>query len=288
MIRRELRCDGSDQWLLVSQVEHARVSGVLASAWTADDFSPRVTSGEPLANETTAEILAAITHHDDGWAAWEAAPKIDPEHARPYSFISEMPLDESLAIWDGSIAAAAEIGPLAGWMVAGHFYELLAGSDDAAKESAAMNWLETTDRQRQSWLQTWLASSSKNSTPVAERALRLLQLTDVLSLWLFRICPLTAAADPREAEPFELHWPQSEVGPYRFAPAGCPSSQPEQMDHDSFCRWNVVCDPWTFADAELNLAAEVWLVPKRRYSSSEELVNMRRPAKLGWQLSAGQ
>jgi hypothetical protein len=288
MIRRELqRAVGTDEWLLVSQVEHAQVSGALASAWKADDLSPRACDGQTLAAETTAEILAAITHHDDGWAAWEAAPRIDPEHGRPFSFISEMPFEESLAIWDGSIAAAGEIGPLAGWMVAGHFYELLAGSGDVAKERTSSDWLDATERRRGKWLQVWLAASPDNSTRIADRALRLLQLTDVLSLWLFRICPLTAEGDPPDAEPFELHWPHSETGPYRFTPIGCTSTRPGGAKPVGLSGWSVAGVPWPFAEAVLYLTAQAWLVPKRRYSSTEDLVNVRRQAKLEWRLTAG-
>src|SRR6187200_2267627 len=110
MIRRELKLtDNSTIWLLVSQVEHARMSGELVRDWR-EAFSP--------------DVVDAIAHHDDGWAAWEDEPKLDPARGAPYSFL-EMPLAESLSIWDKSIAAARAFGPLGGWIVAGHFYNLL-------------------------------------------------------------------------------------------------------------------------------------------------------------------
>ena len=288
MIRRDLhRDDGPHEWLLVSQVEHARVSGALAGAWTADDLSPRVCQGAPVARETTDEILAAIAHHDDGWASWEAAPKIDPAHGRPFSFIGEMPLADSLAIWDGSIAAARGIGPLAGWMVAGHFYELLVGSGDVAKEQAGTGWLESTDRNRQQWLQDWLAADRDNSTHVANRALQLLQLADQLSLWLCRFCPLSAADAPQEVPPLVLDWPESGVGPYRFTPCRRGTRSPQSADRPARSEWLVAGIPWSFANRELRLTATAWLAPARRYADSAELVNVRRPVKLQWQFIAG-
>ncbi len=54
MIRRELKLnDGAAVWLLVSQVEHARMSGELVRNWR-EEFSP--------------DVVEAIAHHDDGWA----------------------------------------------------------------------------------------------------------------------------------------------------------------------------------------------------------------------------
>ncbi len=125
MIRREMMlADGAAIWLLVSQVEHAHVSGEVVQHWR-DAFSP--------------DVAEAVCHHDDGWATWEAAPKMNPEVGGPYSFL-EMPLAESLTIWDESIAAGRKFGPLAGWMVAGHFYNLLADSD-RANDPPAIAWL---------------------------------------------------------------------------------------------------------------------------------------------------
>lgn len=288
MIRRELDTDdGDNQWLLVSQVEHAHLSGELARAWTADDLSPRVCDGQPTPRDTTDEIFAAVAHHDDGWADWEAAPAIDPAHRRPYSFISEMPLADSLAIWDGSIAAVREIGPLAGWMVAGHFYELLAASGDAVKEQMAAGWLRSTERQRCEWLQSWQAAASGNTARIADRALRLLQLADQLSLWLCRFCPLAVEAARPDAEPFILDWQDSGVGLYRLAPRRRATQSSKSADQSSDSDWAVVCTPWPFVDAQLNLAADAWLAPVRKYTSSAELVNVRRPVKLGWLLTTG-
>src|SRR5262245_45303071 len=100
MIRRKLTLSNeAPLWLLVSQVEHARISGELARHWK-DVFSQ--------------EVINAIAHHDDGWAKWEDSPKLNREIGGPYSFL-EMPLTEALSIWDESIAAARNFGPLGGY-----------------------------------------------------------------------------------------------------------------------------------------------------------------------------
>src|SRR3954465_2719915 len=102
MIRRELKLSADSAiWLLIQQVEHARISGELVRNWR-DEFS--------------ADVVEAIAHHDDGWTSWENEPKFNPAVGAPYSFL-EMAIAESLVIWDGSIAAARKFGPLAGYIV---------------------------------------------------------------------------------------------------------------------------------------------------------------------------
>src|ERR1700754_3881963 len=132
MIRRDIQLAEDERlWLLISQVEHAHVSGELTRNLK-----------EPFSHE----VVEAITHHDDGWAGWEASPKLNPEIGGPYSFV-EMPLPETLVIWDGSIAAARKFGPLAGFMVAGHFYNLLSGSEHAG-QPAAIAWMAAKRKSR--------------------------------------------------------------------------------------------------------------------------------------------
>ena len=92
---------------LISQVEHARVSGELVRHWH-EQFSH--------------DVVEAIAHHDDGWAAWEAEPKLNPEIGAPYSFL-EMPLAESLVIWDHSIAAARQVWAAGGLYRGGTFLQ---------------------------------------------------------------------------------------------------------------------------------------------------------------------
>src|SRR4029079_9931152 len=100
MIRREIKLnDDAAIYLMIPQVEHARMSGELVRHWR-DEFSP--------------DVVDAIAHHDDGWAEWENEPKLNSTVGAPYSFL-EMPLAESLTIWDRSIAAARQFGPLAGY-----------------------------------------------------------------------------------------------------------------------------------------------------------------------------
>src|SRR5688572_1759821 len=135
MIRREITSpNGEKLWLLISQVEHARVSGEITANWR---------------EELTDDVVDAIAHHDDGWTSWEADPKLNPEIGAPFSFL-EMPVAAALVIWDHSIAAAEKFGPLAAYIVAGHFYNLLSNSENA-KDPLAIAWLTAKRKHRTVW-----------------------------------------------------------------------------------------------------------------------------------------
>ena len=43
-------------------------------------------------------ILRGVAHHDDGWAEWDAAPRVNPANGMPRSFL-EMRMRDSTAIW---------------------------------------------------------------------------------------------------------------------------------------------------------------------------------------------
>lgn len=181
MIRREATDpDGKPAWILISQVEHARLSAEVARHWGA---------GGVLPLEPRDELLTTIAHHDDGWAAWEERPSIDPAHGRPYDFM-EMPLEEALPIWDRSIAVAQRLaGRLGGWLVASHFCVLLRRGRDAHPHPAdyverADAWLVEADQHRARWLAEWQRRNpARHTAELADRGLAQLQMFDALSLW---------------------------------------------------------------------------------------------------------
>ncbi len=263
MIRREPAAPDADgaQWILISQVEHARLSGALADHWGAAPVVPLVDRDE---------LLWAIVHHDDGWAAWERSPGVEPDHARPRSF-TEMPLDEGLEIWTASITGAAEHGPLAGYTVAGHFCELLRRYDtgwkhDAEKTAQAERFLATFDRLQEACFTAWQARSpSKNTPELAGRALAQLQLFDVLSLWF--CCDEATTAD-------EFETPAGP--PIALSPTGS-AARGEPMA--------VRLSPWPLTVPALNLEVRGRAVPVRRYESREELAAVPlQTVQLRWRL----
>jgi hypothetical protein len=266
MIRRNLTFeDGSAGWLLVSQVEHARVSGEIARAWR-EQFSQ--------------DVVDAITHHDDGWAEWEAAPQLDPARGRPLSFV-EMPIVESLQIWNRSIEAAHRFGDLAGAIVAGHFLGLASGSDQAQKPLVA-HWSRGWSIFRLGWTGEWESRSDANTPRVFERAQQMLMAADLLSLWLCMDGPVLSAGDeslPNQAQPNREMQSRSAtvLGKYRFEPQAKSLSATD-------LEWRGSLAPWPFTVEELELAAPARAVRAKTYANWQAIVAESRPFELRWRL----
>ncbi len=251
MIRRSL---GTQNWALISQVEHARLSGALAQAWGRAPFAPL---------DPRDEIIAAAVHHDDGWSAWEIAPKVSSETGRPLDF-TETQLTDSLAIWRESIRRAANIGPLATYMVSGHFSALLERfptrwKDDASLQPLAHNFLNEQSDERQGALAKWKKLSAGSASPAAaERAVAWLQMFDVMSLWL-------CVAERSESETF--HTPDG--------PAVTLSPSPGAYD--------IQVSPWPFREQVLQVEVVGRSVAAQRYANSSDLVTApAEPVTLKW------
>ncbi len=254
MIRREISHAGCPrQWLLVSQVEHARLSGLLAENGLSQ-----------LDAAVRSDLQQAIGHHDDGWADWDAAMPIDQEHHRPWAF-HELPLELSLPIWTASIDAAAEIGPLAGCIVAGHFLALLDASEKSAPNAEA--WQREMSARREAWFAEWQNfDPERHTSSLAEEALHWLQLFDVLSLWLCNVCP--GQGEPTDKCPTS----------YRLF-----ADKPLETEF-SYQQGKVRVSPWRFDVSSLQLEAVGWVVPVREYINAEALFAAREQCSVRWEL----
>ncbi|MBS0209508.1 MAG: DUF3891 family protein [Planctomycetes bacterium] len=246
MIRRTMTIAGNPAWALIAQADHAHLAYEFATAWGPEPFAP-------LADRQ--QVLRAVRHHDDGWPAWDVAPSVDASSGRPLQF-TEMPLAESLAIWQRSIDVTAAIGPLAAWMVAGHFSALLRHTNSwqitsSLPTSQAHEFLARQDADRLGWFADWQGVDPTGNTPAAaQRALELLQFFDALSLWY--CC--SAAEQPK---PLTIPGGQ----PLRLAPEGA--------DPDGTLR--IGWQPWPFAASEMASSVTARAVPPGRYPGAAEL-----------------
>lgn len=263
MIRREgIDSDGTHVWLLIEQIEHARLAATLAQHWQL---------GQILPERVRAEWLQAVLHHDDGWDAWDAQPGIDPGDGRPLNF-NEMPTAESTGIWRRSVAAAAACGPLAEYAVAGHFRALLLRFDswrkaDAAARQAGEHFLQFADGTMATALAAWQAPAEGLTVHVAERALQLLQFFDALSLWFCceaRIAPQTFTPPRLAAVTFDPVRGSARV-----------ADQPSVF----------AVSPWPFDVQDLELSLAAWSVPAFPYARFRlENTSSSRRLPLTWRL----
>ena len=251
-----IRCPSSSEsgeplWLLIPQQEHAALAWQLARHWSGQSHWP---------SATARVVLAAIRHHDDGWQAWDSAPGLDADHGRPLSF-TEMPLAESLPIWSASIGACESLGPLAPWMVAGHFAALLEASSNR-DAPAASAWLAATRTQRAQWLQAWRhGSQPQGQLELAAEALAALQFFDELSL---RLC---LALVPTS---------ESEQAKSSLLPRLLPDPQDPRI---------VRVRPWSWLVSRLELGVDAYELAAEPPLSGRQLrIQQCRPRKLHWTL----
>jgi len=102
--------------LAIAQPAHAVLSGRLAEAW-ADDL-PR-------------DLVIATGRHDDVWANWDTAPRLNPRTGRPQTFL-ELDASDRVQVWSQAPAVAASLGPEAELWVLRHAERLHASYDEAA------------------------------------------------------------------------------------------------------------------------------------------------------------
>ncbi|MCI0334096.1 MAG: DUF3891 family protein [Planctomycetes bacterium] len=268
MIRREITtANGAKLWLLVSQVEHAHMSGELARHWR---------------EAFTRDVVDAIAHHDDGWAAWEAEPKLNPETGAPFSFL-EMPVPAALVIWDHSIAAAGEFGPLAAYIVAGHFYNLLNNSEHA-KDPLAVAWLTAKRKHRTGWLDEWVRADPSQTLEYAKRAQQMLLVADLFSLWLCCDSPTdrnreTILGQSAMKLQTDMLFSQFQFSVQEF--------EIKSFSHDERIEalsWSVGVHPFPCRTAPISLPAECIAVPAVPYASWQELKAASWPVALRWRL----
>lgn len=257
MIRRDaIDRSGQPAWILISQVAHARLAAAVAEVWGKAPFATLVPRDE---------VLAGIEHHDDGWAAWERSPKVDPRSGRPLDF-TEVTIDDWLPIWQNSIDAAAQHGPLPGCMVAGHFVALLQRFDSRWKQvpaytQLAMSFLVRQENATATWLRQWCVmhgTTSDQAQTTAARSIAELQWFDWLSLWL-------CCGERTDAVTFDTPSGRLTITP-----------QPDRR---------MLLDPWPLTVAQFEVSAPGRQVAARQYTSADELA--QAPAsevKLRWTL----
>lgn len=256
MIRRDVIDEnGRPAWMLISQVEHAGLAGRLAEHWGAGPFAPY---------RLHADVLAAVFHHDDGWASWEESPGVDRQTGRPLDF-TEMPAAEAVAIWRDSIGTCARVSPLAATLVSDHFTVLAQRAanwkKDAESARAMERFVAEQDGLRRQWNEQWRGDrSEERARQVEVIGLAQLQFFDIVSLWF-------CCSERSEAVTFD-------------SPGGLPVTfSPRRSDQ-------MTVAPWPFTVSELNLEVRACQIPVKNYPDTRALAPAMLETSLSWRLTA--
>ncbi len=187
-----VRDRGAD-WQVVLQTDHADLSGAFARAWF--DRAPRHES-----------LTVAAERHDDGWAVWERAPRIDRDTRRPVNFL-DVDVTSHLAFYRAGIAAISEQDPYAGLLVSMHgagIYLQRYGRDTSLGLSRAAEVQELVDAfitEQEAGYEARIAETGVSGDD-RWRDYELLQLFDRLSL---HFCMRDAeAGEAAELQGYEL------------------------------------------------------------------------------------
>ena len=149
----------------ITQVDHARLSGEIAKRIAEEMF--------PALDKSVSE---ATSLHDEGWHELDAAP--------PVRTFLDVPPPDFLRAWRGSVQAAANVSPLGGVMVGGHFYRLgkarLELAPNTPKDKQLLTeFLSEQEHSRRQW-----QSQATVSGEHLEVLIDFLQFCDVFSLYL--------------------------------------------------------------------------------------------------------
>lgn len=264
MIRREEpRADGDPRWLLISQLEHARLAHDVAVAWGAPQYHPLVPRDL---------ILDAVLHHDDGWQAWEMHPDIEPLEGRPRNFL-EMAPSEALCIWRESILIATKLGALEAYMVSTHFTHLAERSSHHTNDTTVRQAMDSFIREQTGLQKEWLAGWVETVAMSLDEQMTLrvqgyhaakrLRMFDALSLWLCMSGP---------TEPLKLQTNVARERPLVFTPQGP----------------YIQVAPWPFEPPIVKLSIRARGVPMRKYIDADDLAG--EPGDwitLSWQFVPG-
>ena len=179
-------------WLL-TQTDHSRLAGFLASHW-----GNNATFARPRPYES---VTRAATFHDFGWLRYETQPDIQPETGEPYTFLNLPLRTDQLEAYQWCADWLSGVDPYSGLLVGMHRVGLWKSRYDTIREPA---WRGPTADQQPPAIQAFVAREEPRQAAQREAIgddtiwtnYRLLQVWDVLGLYFTCGEPYEHAVEP--------------------------------------------------------------------------------------------
>ncbi|MGO4890341.1 DUF3891 family protein [Anaerobacillus sp. MEB173] len=176
-------------FILVTQHDHAEISGQLAEHWKKEllsDLSKRE------------DFLYGVYQHDKCWIDLDSSPFWNDEINAPYSFI-DFPLVPRLVHYKHGIDTIEDENPYAALLCSMHYCALIGRNPEKAK------WFLINERERQQKLKKLTGINSYEKKESIKTQLNILQFCDHLSIYLCNSepgVPTKAAMNRSELLPF--------------------------------------------------------------------------------------
>jgi hypothetical protein len=250
--------------LLILQIDHSRVAGLLAAHWGNDLFAPL----RPYAS-----MVVAAQEHDSGWWDWEIKPTIN-DQGYPIDYINtSKSLGKSkLDFFRNGIERVAQQDPYAGLIDLMHGvglltrgYGLLKYMPDYSPDPQVQDFLRDEEALRLQLLQTLRSSETYRDLATDEHIwtnYKLMEIFDQLGQFICNRYPFNT--DSRKNGPSNT---LSDVPvPVR------PGLDDVQLTVDVQDETRAVIRPWPFDAEILEISFPARLVPDRPYSSQAEFL----------------
>lgn len=182
-----------DQFVLIEQHEHGRLSGDIAR-----QLNPMILNEQ---DPYAAEVIGAVYEHDRGWIALDKVPSWNPESGAPYTF-EDYPLAPKLDAYREGLREIEEQSLYAALICSLHY-----ASFTHQAHTPEFKAFLAEEVSRQERLRTRLGLSEQDET--VYKHFRLLQLCDDLSLYVCMNEP--GAAKDQEHPWFRDGFPNTEV-----------------------------------------------------------------------------
>ena len=197
-----VRYESDGSIVMITQNDHAQLSGLFASHWGNDKFEKPRPYGS---------MVRAAMYHDRGWINYETSPQLNPETGKTPSY-REVPNDKAqLAAFEWAGDWLGSIDPYAGLMVARHRTGLWQGRYGViAQPPAIQRGTLPPD------IKIFIGRNEEKQKPIADgfdakelaTNYNLLQVWDLISLY---ICSTETLKDDR-IEPVPLSYSGKSAG----------------------------------------------------------------------------
>lgn len=246
--------------LLVRQLDHAALAGVVAGAWGNAGFERPHPVGP---------VVLAASRHDEGWREWDDQIRYDPARKRPLSFL-DVDIEDYVSLYARGIRRIADLDPYAGLLAGMHGTGNVCGrwgTQHGIRLTAydAATWPAVIERYvlEQEALQSRLKLRLLGLNPTVRRSVferrlwahyELLQAWDRLSLFLCRSDPRLPAEAELGQVPVALDGPDTELPGVRARGDGSATVVPWPLDRDA-----------------IQLSVPVRSIPERDYETEDDM-----------------